>query len=319
MRQNAAVGNEDVLVPSDDEGPRPAAGGGVPPSTAGSSLINWWHGQTKTRKIIISTFTVLVTTLAGWGTIRDVLVDPLQSAWENRQPQHDEKVINCLDTGMQLTSFEECLNVKVFTIPRTDILVSNELFSRDEMLSERVYLLDTVYVQAFVDKNYSVEAYTITARQSKKMPQNIDMINSKINFGSTRIAEVSTNAQRVAVVNGLHIQAYYELLTPNNFSQERAMAVGMTEAGALPVKYSWPRYSIDVEGLPLLPGTNPGDEKYYAIGIYEVGSSFLKRDREFAAQAVINTAAVTAPGVPMIPQFISLHPDIVSMWDANSS
>lgn len=280
-------------------------------SSGGITLHGWWKRLNRGTKVWVGG---LATALTAIGAIQTGLLDPAMNQWTHRQPHYDEQALNCLRAGMQLPALEKCVHAGAQAVPRADATDHS-----GQPLTEGIYVLDTVYLQAFVDSNQSVQAYTITER-AQNAPHGVRVLGHSYDFGHTTFADAPIQVAAVASVNGVHITAYYEISGTAEADLNQTIAIGSTDAGQFPAELKWPGPPPVVDGLALLPNSVSSDDKpLYTIEEHQVTTRLLDEAADYRTRAVINSVTVTAPDVDLAPEFLSLHPQETALLDPGST
>ena len=236
------------------------------------------------------------------------------SWWQSRQPYHDERVINSLTTGIAASRFESLLKTPKMATLRSDIDIAHQ------RVSDRLFILDTVYVEEFVDEGGTVLAYTVTANRTPE-PKHLDFNGKAYNLGSTTFANSElASVDRVAMVCGAHISSIYLIGSTHEAELNRTIAVGHTSAGYLGPN-SWTGGARLCPDSPmwsmLRPGriATPAKSNRFVIDTYKPSRAALPALLAQVARADINSVCITSYGVQLVPQMISLHPEVVSEVD----
>lgn len=273
----------------------------------GSSVRRAWRTLTLRSKIFIG---VVVAVLSGWSTIKDEAVIPVADAIANQQPGKDAKSLSGLQPGMLLSQFQERLGTGSVAVIKEHIAVP--LGSGTVMVRDELFVLDTVYLEAFVDDDATVLAYTITARD-EDMPK-FRIASGTLEFGQTfaedRPAMPIAGTSEVAAVCGAHIGAYWEISGTSNAALNRTLAVGSTSTGFLPPDEDAACPPSEVEELaPSTAAPAPEEGSLWRIDTYQATDEFLDAAGAYRGRVVINAVCVTASAVPLVPEMISLHPE----------
>jgi hypothetical protein len=214
---------------------------------------------------------------------------------------------------MLFAQMEETLGATSITVLEADIPVGHPgstVQARNELL-----ILPTVYVEAFVDQDQRVLAYTVTARKQESMPT-VDAGNRTFELGSTRVSEAFEQddmVEEAAGACGARTISYYEISATSGAQLNRTIAIGTTAAGALPEDYTFP--GCRPESLYGLPLASPITEDISDVEIHQVTGEYLQQTSDYRSDLVINTVTFTAPGMPIAPEMISLHPQTVNSYD----
>jgi hypothetical protein len=258
----------------------------------------------------------LVAVLAGWNTIKDEAIDPLVGLYSSRQPGQDERNLAKLRPGMLLSELQSALGEPSFAVLDQTVQVTQG--NRTVTVRDELTILDTVFVQAFVDEYQQVLAYTVTARDDS-FPKVEALPGYAIRLGFTSITDIALlRIQNVAGVCGAHIAAYYEASSAPNAELGRTIAVGSTAAGALPAGHQGPACPPrSLDALPLDTVANDlASSDQYNIELRLASPQYLEEAERYRQQTVVNTITVTAPSVSLSPGMISLHPDTLANLQA---
>ncbi|WP_448614062.1 hypothetical protein [Modestobacter sp. URMC 112] len=278
-----------------------------------------WHSLSRKWRTSIGTIVTLATVLATWDPINDGLIQPIVHFGENRQPARDEGILAELRAGILFSEFQRILKAQPVAILNDHIDIQSHASGpvRDE-----IFMLPTAYVEAFVDRNQVVVAYTVTAR-GDELPT-VKTSAGSVHLGHTSVKDApngSTGVQNVAFVCGAHIEAYYEITGTNLAQQARTYAYGYTGAGGRPEGYKGPSCPPGSSDLLLDPAVaeEAGESEHYMVDVYGATETFLQQATRFRTGLIINTVTVTAPSVPIVPQMLSLHPETVTSLDPSSN
>ncbi len=239
-----------------------------------TNLKQGWGQLSRRSKAAVVTFVAI---LAGWSTIKEEAVEPLVGLYTNRQPEKDESVLANVRPGMSFPSFREALQKESVAVLRDDIDVAqgNDAHVRDEL-----FILSTVYVEAFVGSDQEVLAYTVTAR-GDKFPA-VRLLNESVKLGTTRIADapvLSEGVSSVAGYCGAQHGAYYEITGTNHARLFQTFAYGFTLAGEIPENTtSSPCPPKSMYDLPLVREfeADPVDG-HHTIGVHIASGDYLAK------------------------------------------
>jgi hypothetical protein len=224
----------------------------------------------------------------------------------------DANILNSLRAGELFSAFQSSLKVSpTVNVWGRSIQIKSDFGS--SLISDYLFVLHTVYVEAFVGSNGTVDAYTITAR-TVDMPQGIKILGYSYGLGKTTLADAPLTIAQVAAACGAHIVAYYEISNTGEMDLNQTVAVGITLAGSLPHGYNFGYCNFgNTDSLPVTagaPGYNP-QTGYYRIEERLPTAAYLAGTVSLRRKLLINTITITAGGYPVIPEMISLHPDEV--------
>jgi hypothetical protein len=231
----------------------------------------------------------------------------------------ESKILNSLSAGELFSAFQRALKAS----PKANIwgrairIKSND--GQPVLISDYLFVLHTVYVEAFVGGNGTVDAYTITAR-TPNMPQGIRILGHKYNLGRTTLANAPLDGiTLVAHTCAAHIAAYYEVSNTNEADNVQTVAVGITGAGRIPhfsAGGQFPPCSSAVDSLPVAagaPGYNAQSGMYQIEERYPT-AAYIANTLSWRTKVPINAVTITAPGFPVAPEMISLHPQTVALY-----
>jgi len=245
----------------------------------------------------------------------------------------DVATLNSLRAGDEYASFEAALGPDTATI-RSGMSVTWQ--GRTYQLQDRFFLLKTAYVEAFVDQNNTVDAYTVTARHTKPadLPQGLKFLGVNYDLGkSTMSLDTVTGLAGACAV---HIEAAYLISGTDEANDDQTVAIGETASG--------PGSLADTTGTPealcpdgtsypytdfghgTVPWTAEGAKVVDGSGKYVidtgqlpspfgVGADYYKQEKAAYGAVPVNAVSITAPNFPMLAQFISLHPQTVAEFD----
>ena len=284
----------------------------TPPPHVASS---WQRLSLKTKALLVA----LVTVLAGFGTIKNEALRPIWEMYSHRQPAYDAKVLSSLEPGIFLPEFQKRLGRESTAILRPYVPVigpgGDPAPTRDVL-----FILETAFVEAFVDDTQTVRAYTITV-QVPDAPSPIKVGSAVIEFGKTTIASASIGpVDIVAGACGAHIFAYYEVSGNSNAQNAQRLAVGHTAAGYYDEPAEWSVDTLlcpDIDAAPYEPlyVAPPSDEALYVADLYQPDSDTLQAQADVRGRTLVNTVSITAPGTELAPEMLSLHPDFANDFE----
>jgi hypothetical protein len=309
---------------------RPAADNSAPPETAPTSrmgpqasptspamrLHTWWSNATKWTKAICAALVSLATIIAALPVIVPAVARALHPPRSVvlSQSVADANTLNSLKAGELFSAFQSSLKVSpTANVWRRAVQIKYDAGS--DLVSDYLFILPTVHVEAFVGGNGTVDAYTITARTSD-MPQGISILGRKYDLGKTTLAALG-DPSLVADVCAAHITAYYEISGTAEAQLNQTVAVGLTVTGSIPRNSIFPDVlcaSTDLLALAAgAPGYNP-QSGYYRIEERFPTAAYLANSLNLRKKMLINAVTITAPGYPVAPEMISLHPEEVDLY-----
>lgn len=272
----------------------------------------WSRLSKKSKALVVA----LLAILSGWSVIKAQLVDPLWSAYSHRQPAHDERLISDLRAGISFAEFEKRVGEASIAVIDNEITfrrLDKPVHGRDEL-----FLLDTVYLEAFVDDNQTVLGYTVTTRTGDT-PITIDVAGREYRLNSMTAAQAEIPVDRVVALCGAHVYSYYEVSGTSNAQLNQTTAVGLTSTGYVGEGFfptgCPPGAPSEIDSLPLyLPPDQTAMDRRYPIPQHLVTNEYLQHNSSYRAKLVINAVSITAPGVDLPLEMISLHPSTVSNY-----
>jgi len=242
----------------------------------------------------------------------------------------DAATLNTLQDGDEYSRFEAALGPDTATI-RTGLTVT--WGGRTYQLQDRVFVMNTAYVEAFVDQNNTVDAYTVTARLARTpdAPQGLKFRGDTYDLGKTPLA--MSQVRGLAGACGAHIVAFYLISGTDEAANSQIVAIGLTSSGLEPASdyTSLPKALCPAPTTSAYEDFGHGTAAWAAGGakvtdtsnrylmaagaIPGVGANYYTQQAPAYAALHINTVAITAPGFPMLQQFFSLHPQQVAAFD----
>jgi hypothetical protein len=298
-------------------GSTPKTGTAAASKNPAIKLRSWWSNATRWTKAIFSALVGLAAIIAAI----PIIVHALQSP-ANRTPSPaaaDANALNSLKAGELFSTFQSSLK----TSPTANVwgrAVQIKYSGGTATISDYLFVLQTVYVEAFVGSNDAVDAYTITARRSD-MPQGISILGQNYNLGKMTLANapLPIGVTLVADVCAAHIAAYYEVSGTDEAALDQTVAVGLTGAGSVPSGYRFPSCPFgNTDSLQVVagaPGYNP-ESGYYRIEERLPTTAYLSDSLSLRRKMIINAVTITAPGYPVAPEMISLHPQEVAQFSS---
>lgn len=297
-----------------------AFGGQAPRGSRRSKLHARWSNATKLTKVIFGVLVGLATIIPAvdivWHAFhgpRTTVVNPAAA---------DAKALNSLRAGELFPAFQHSLKVR----PKANVWgrpIRIKAFFGSAHISDYLFVLHTVYVEAFVGSNNSVDAYTITARTGD-LSRDIMILGQHYHLGKTTLATapLPLGISLVAAACGAHIGAYYEISNTAEATLNQTVAVGTTSTGSLPRGYIYPVNICNrTDSLTLAAGA-PGYNRqtgYYRIEERYPTAAYLADTLSLRRKTAINAVTVTASGYPVVPEMISLHPEEVAPYESRSS
>jgi len=228
----------------------------------------------------------------------------------------DANTLNSLKAGELFSAFQSSLKanptVNVWGRP-----IQIKYAAGSTLISDYLFVLHTVYLEAFVGSNGTVDAYTITARTAD-MPQGITILGHNYDLGKTTLANAPLDGlSLVANACGAHIVAYYEISNEDEADLDQTVAVGLTFAGSFPRNQTFPMaLCSSTDSLALAAGA-PGynsQSGLYRIEEYFPTPGYLANSLSLRKKMLINAVTITAPDYPVAPEMISLHPEEVEPY-----
>lgn len=292
----------------------PEASSRVAPGGPASRVHAWWSNATKWTKAIFAILVGLATIIVAIPVILNAVRPPRTVVLS--QAAADAKKLNSLRAGELFSAFQHSLKES----PTVNVWGRAARIKRDvgsTLISDYLFVLRTVYVEAFVGSNNTVDAYTITARTSD-MPQGISILGHNYDLGKMTLANAPLDGiTLVADVCAIQIGAYYEISGTDETHLLQTVAVGITGAGSVPRGYQFPACPYgSTDSLAQAAGA-PGFNSQ--TGLYRIverftNQAYLARSESLRKKMLINTITITAPGYPVAPEMISLHPQEVAPY-----
>jgi hypothetical protein len=293
----------------------------TPSKNPATRLRIWWSNATRWTKAIFAALAGLATIIAAVPVIVNALQTSKNTVSKSTvlsRAEADANTLNSLKAGELFSAFQGSLK----TSPTANVwgrAVQITTSNGSDLISDYLFILRTVYVEAFVGRNGAVDAYTITARTAD-MPQGINILGANYDLGNTTLANapLPEGIMLVADVYSAHITAYYEVSGTSEADLDQTVAVGITIAGSLPNNYKFPNIPANTDSLALAagaPGYNP-QSGYYRIEERFATPAYLASSLNLRRQMLINAVTITAPGYPVAPEMISLHPEEVAQFSS---
>jgi hypothetical protein len=291
-------------------------GGDVPhqpnaSQTQQQSLLDRWRRLGfKTKASLVA----IVAVAAGWGTVKDNVVDPAREVWTHRQPQSDARAVSALTPGMDADAFTTVLGAEPVATIDDEVHATN--YRGDLVVMEdRLYLLDTVYVEAFVSGE-EVLAFAVTTRNTDNGP-GLKLLGTDITLGRTTFQDVleqngplANGPTFVASSCGAHTAAYYEISGSSGATLNRAIAIGVTVAGNPEADAT-----CGPQALNLLPPVDPSATEISGPVLRRPDATYDLAAAQIRAATAVNTVAVTSGEVEPFAGLIALHPQVVGGLD----
>jgi hypothetical protein len=296
-------------------------GSGTPSKNPATRLHKWWSNATKWTKTVFGALAVLAAIIAAIPVILQLLPTPRPAPVDPAVA--DAKTLNSLNAGELFSAFQRTLKVS----PKANVwgraiqvkVKGGEPFR----ISDYLFVLHTVYVEAFVGSNDTVDAYTITARTAN-MPQDIKILGRTYNLGKTTLGNAPLDGiTLVAHTCAAHIGAYYEVSNTDEADNVQTVAVGATSTGSIAPFKSGGQFAPcfgPTDSLPVAAGTLGYNRQ---SGMYEIEEryptgAYLANSLIWRRKVPINAITITAPGYPVAPEMISLHPQTVALYAPGS-
>lgn len=246
-----------------------------------------------------------VVLLAFFGTLWP-LGSWLYGLWDRRQPEHDERVLRSIFVRLDRDQFIRQVGRPPVLLLRSDIPVPDRPPLRNE-----VFVLDTVFIEAFIDPSNTVQAYTVTLRTPTTVK--VKLLGGEFTLGETRHEYVGWDPRPWRVALGCNARAvnYVEAMgDPAGASGSMKAAAGSTSAGFYPPGEYIACQSDDLRGVSF-PGAAV-DEERHIIPHYYVPTENYSGSARLTDENVVNTYTVTSVTFPFVPQMFSLHPTHVN-------
>lgn len=280
-------------------------------------LRSWWSNATKWTKAIFSALVGLAAIVAAI----PIIVNAIQPSKETATSPAaaDRNALNSLKAGELFSAFQSSLKVS----PTDNVwgrAVQIKYEGGTALITDYLFALHTVYVEAFVGSNEAVDAYTITVRRSG-VPEAISILGQNYNLGKMTLANapLPIGITLVADVCAAHIDAYYEISGADEATLEQTVAVGLTDAGSVSSGYTFPSCPFgNTDSLKVVagaPGYNP-QSGHYRIEERMPTAAYLANSLSLRKKMVINAVTITAPGYQVAPEMISLHPQEVAQFNS---
>lgn len=219
--------------------------------------------------------------------------------WREMQPAHDSRVLEQLSVRIAISESERRLESEYVTSLATNIR------SQDRDLTARLYILDTVYVEAFVDSKGQVAAYAVIARKAP-LPS-IQIAGNEITLGETALLNPALMGPRyLATACGAKYAGYFEVSETAGAYGNLTFAVGASSSGYAKDE-TWSCPPDVFQGQPVV--TPEGSRKYELLDFYEPNDALMGALDAFRSSETINMVAVTDG---FFPRAIGIHPD--ELW-----
>ena len=191
-----------------------------------------------------------------------------------KEESQEEKInwidkVNLLSAGVNLIYFTDILGNPTF------------INNKEGDISENVFINNDFYVQAYVDNNKSVLAYSITTRREgfnpeiKLGPYSSNKEAKTIMLGKTKFFEIG-NPEKITSYIGAHDFYYSEEYYFGNPGNYQSYIFSLNEAGYLGIEYE-------------------NDKNFYAPPYTNNNTITNEEIRWFRNNAIINTYTITAP------------------------
>lgn len=264
----------------------------------------WWENLSFVGRIL----SLIVVAVLGLGPISGWV----HSWWTHRQPGFDQRAVDAITLGGTRDSLEKALDREPVSVIRRDIEAGGTTL-RDEL-----YVLDTLYIEAFISDNDDVVALTFTSRTDDEMTVGRHYVYNPATgnaekdvpwliLGKTTFveAERSTNGLRAMGGGcGAHILNYYEVAGFQGASFNN-YAFGVTTAGKLKEGTKICDYTELIDSQPL----SESNRREELVSLRDVSDDFLDGTQPLRAQEKINTATISVPGVEIVQEMLAIHPD----------
>ena len=289
-----------------------------PPKVETRGLRAWWRNANKWTKAIIAIIIAFGSVL---GPLQ-ALTGEVSRTWNRitapSDTEVDANILNSLRTGELLSAFQQSLKTQTTAIIWRGITVKDG--DTSNLLDDHLFVLKTVYIEAFVNRNDTVDAYTITAR-TPDMPQGINILQKQYSFGKTTLSNAPLDGiTTVADTCAAHIVAYYEVSGTNEADLRQTIAVGMTSSGAIPNGFTFPACPFaNTDSFPVVSGSPGFDRKsgQYQIEERAAAAAYLASTKRLRSKMIVNAITVTGYGYPVMPQMLSLHPEEIALLEPN--
>jgi len=312
---SAADRPEGASSPKSAEG-MPKIGSEEQPKTSSPKLRIWWSNMTILSKAIVGLATIIAAVPIIYNVLSKETTRVLSPA------EADARILNSLNAGELFSAFQHSLGVS----PKVNLWGGSRQMrypGGSVSISDYLFVLHTVYVEAFVGSNDTVDAYTVTAR-THDMPQGIKILGRLYSLGKMTLADAPLGGiASVVAVCGAHIAAYYEI-SYATVGPAQTVAVGLTESGSIPnSNFHWallPCSYPATDSLPISPGSSQSNGMATLwSGLVEriPTKTYLANSLSLRRRMYVNAITVTAPGYPVAPQMISLNPMSVAPYAPN--
>jgi hypothetical protein len=268
----------------------------------------WWR---RAGGKALAGLAAVAVVLGNWDTVTEKASE-LVGLWQDRQPQKDERILASLRTGVSDAQFVKDIGAEPQAVFPPKIPLPGTDYSP---VVGQLFILPTVYVEAFVDQDDQVRAYTVTAR-TDDLPV-VQTPAGAVQLGVTGLLKAVGDRP----VHGLLSQcttrdlAYFEVTVADGASRYQAFAFGTTVSGALPDDYSMPGCPpgdllVAQPPFPLPDGTASDDQ--FAVS---ATPGLLASMADYRASLVVNAVTVGDPGVPVLPEMLLLSTDTLAGVD----
>ncbi len=282
----------------------------------------FYRPSIRDRQLPSTVIVICCLILSGFVAIRGGFQLAASSFGELSPAESDAGALNQLHAGQLFRSFQAELGEQDNSLLGSEIKFTKSGTNEVLSLQGRVIILRTVYVAAFVDSKGTVVAYTIIARESPA-PAGLHVLDETYDLGTTTIGQaLLVNVQQIASVCGAEFGAYFELSDTDQAHYNQHVAVGFTSAAILPpTSNPYPICQAGglTEKVQAFPDFAPTDYSVtsanYRIDEKKVDSGFLDREQKARNGSPINSITVTEPGMPMLPEFFSVHPRELGAMD----
>ena len=233
---------------------------------------------------------------------------------ETRQPASDTRLLNSLRPGVSSESFEE-------TIGESPVAtISENVMARDISGSFRVrddlFLLESAYVEAFIDGSNRVVAYTVTMRGEDGPTLELQGTSVELGVNTFDDVQLPGGVAHVAASCGGLQSSYFEFSSTSTADMNRTLVVGANTAGSgaeekEPFVGCGPPGALDLPiDKAMVPASGVLD-----LDLRRPASGVSPAWDEYRAQQPVNVVGITAPTTEPFPGMISLHPQVVAAYD----
>lgn len=227
----------------------------------------------------------------------------------NRQPGRDVQRLSALRVDVLREEFDREAGVP--PVAQLGDSVGSGPNSQVQ-LKQFLYVLDTAFVQAFVNSSNSVVAFAVTVRSESPLGE-VKAGIYVLDIGRIRIAEVPFSVREwVGYVDGAHHAAYFEVSKSIGADRFQQVAVGWSSTGGSvgdPHGGIWP----DARVIQAQPRAKyAGDQGYSVMDIYEPREEYYVENRK-QRLGLVNAYAVVSSQYVLTPEMIGLHPHCVTV------